>query len=237
MLRSVNRLFGHQLRAIDGDIGRVQDFTFDEMNWVIRYLSADTGPWLPGRQVLITPHAVGSLGLAEPHLHVKLLREQIEDCPLIEAHQPVSRQFEEQLYQHYGLTYYWQGRDLWGMNGFPVSDLPSQREPKSRAYAISHSAKSSDPRLHSARSVHGYRIEYNHGIIGHISDFLIDEHSWAIRHLVIKSGGWHSGQDLQIWTGHLAGINHEARSVMVQQSISEIDDSRSNRTASSSSKA
>jgi len=55
MLRSVKQLYGDKLGASDGEIGRVKDFYFDDQNWVVRYLVADTGSWLPGRKCSSRP--------------------------------------------------------------------------------------------------------------------------------------------------------------------------------------
>jgi hypothetical protein len=57
MLLSVNQLYGEKLGALDGDIGQVKDLYFDDLNWTVRYLVVETGSWLSGRQVLISPHA------------------------------------------------------------------------------------------------------------------------------------------------------------------------------------
>jgi len=48
-------LYGDKLAASDGEIGQVKDFYFDDQNWVMRYLVVDTGSWLSGRKVLISP--------------------------------------------------------------------------------------------------------------------------------------------------------------------------------------
>ena len=52
MLQSLKQLYGDKLGASDGEIGHVKDFYFDDQNWAVRYVVADTGSWLPGRQVL-----------------------------------------------------------------------------------------------------------------------------------------------------------------------------------------
>ena len=57
MLHSIQHRYGEKLRATDGEIGQVRDFYFDDKTWTIRYLVADTGGWLTGRLVLISPHA------------------------------------------------------------------------------------------------------------------------------------------------------------------------------------
>ena len=92
MSQNIKELYGNKLAARDGDIGKVKDFYFDDKTWVIRYLVADTGSWLPGRLVLLSPYAFEKLDLPEKTLHVRLSKKQIEDSPSLEVHMPVSRQ-------------------------------------------------------------------------------------------------------------------------------------------------
>ena len=98
MLHSVKQLFEDKLGVWDGEIGHVKDFYFDDQNWAVRYVVADTGSWMPGRLVLISPHGIGSLYQGGRVLIVNLTRKQIEDSPPIETHQPVSRRYEEEYY-------------------------------------------------------------------------------------------------------------------------------------------
>jgi hypothetical protein len=58
-LRSVGQVRGYSIRATDGEIGSVHDFLFDDEHWTVRYLVADTGDWLSGRLVLISPAILG----------------------------------------------------------------------------------------------------------------------------------------------------------------------------------
>src|SRR6516225_4860227 len=120
MSRSIKQLYGLKLHASDGEIGHVKDFYFDDQKWVVRYVVADTGPWLLGRLVLIAPHALGSLDQVGAFLAVNLTRQQIENSPPIESHKPVSRQYEEEYYRYYGWPSYWTGERIWGPNAFPV---------------------------------------------------------------------------------------------------------------------
>ena len=53
MLQNIKNLYGDKLAALDGDIGHLKDFYFDDESWAIRYLVADTGSWLTGRLVLL----------------------------------------------------------------------------------------------------------------------------------------------------------------------------------------
>ena len=136
MLRSLKQLYRDKLGASDGEIGHINDFYFDDRNWAVRYVVVDTGTWLPGRQVLLSPHAFGSsLHEAGKLLLVNLTRKQIENSPSIDLHKPVSRQYEEEYYRYYGWPYYWQGDGLWGMGGFPILELPPNHLPSNAAAA------------------------------------------------------------------------------------------------------
>src|SRR5450755_2529630 len=84
MLQSIQERYGEKLRASDGEIGHVRDFYFDDKNWIVRYLMADTGGWLAGRLVLISPHALGHLYPEGKVLLVNLTRQQIENSPSID---------------------------------------------------------------------------------------------------------------------------------------------------------
>jgi len=53
MQYSVKDLKGYAIGATDGDIGKLDDFYFDDKSWTIRYLVAETGNWLLNRKVLI----------------------------------------------------------------------------------------------------------------------------------------------------------------------------------------
>ena len=57
-LNKVKTLEGYTLDSLDGDIGKIKDFYFDDQYWTIRYLVVDTGSWLPASQVLISPYAL-----------------------------------------------------------------------------------------------------------------------------------------------------------------------------------
>ena len=61
MFRKAEALHKYTLGAVDGEIGKVKDFYFDDRFWTVRYLVADTGNWLEERLVLISPYALVSV--------------------------------------------------------------------------------------------------------------------------------------------------------------------------------
>ena len=215
MLRSIKQLYRNKLGASDGDIGHVKDFYFDDQNWAIRHLVADTGSWLPGRQVLISPHSLGRLVQAEKILRVNLTRKQIENSPSVDLHKPVSRQYEEEYYRYYGWPYYWEGSGLWGLSGFPILELPPNPLPGKPATAIGPQTEPADAHLRSTQAVNGYHLQASDGIIGHVCDFMIDDESWGIRQLVIKTGHRLSGNEVQLPTRTLDWISYPDSTVYV----------------------
>ena len=49
MLIKAKELKGYSLKSLDGDIGSVNEFYFDDQYWTVRYLIASTANWLSGR--------------------------------------------------------------------------------------------------------------------------------------------------------------------------------------------
>jgi sporulation protein YlmC with PRC-barrel domain len=225
MLRSIKQLLGDKLAASDGEIGHVKDFYFNDQNWAVRYVVVDTGSWLSGRKVLLSPHAFGSLHEAGKLMQVNLTRKQIEESPLIESHKPVSRQYEEEYFRYYGWPYYWQGDGLWGMSGFPILELPAQPLPSEPLNASGRSPGSADAHLRSTQAVNGYHIQASDGMIGHICDFMMDAQSWAIRQLVIKTGNRFSGKEVQIPTSLVDRISYDKSTVSVKLTSEAIEQS------------
>ncbi len=105
MLSKVKTLEGYKLDGLDGEIGKVKEFYFDDRHWTIRYLVASTGNWLTGRQVLISPYALVAISGVKQSIAVNLTRQQIENSPPLKSHEPVSRQFEENYRGYYGGLY------------------------------------------------------------------------------------------------------------------------------------
>jgi uncharacterized protein YrrD len=212
MLQSIRQLYGNTLKAADGDIGSVKEFYFDDKNWVIRYLVAETGSWLTDRLVLLTPHSFGALEQDEKILHIKLNKEQIEKSPSTEMHKPVSRQFETDYYNYYGWPMYWNGEGMWGMGSYPVVQQPSQ-ELLDAQHLVHHRE---DKHLRSTQEVTGYAIQTADGTIGSVVDFLVDDRSWLIHELVIETGHWYAGKEIIISPKKVERISYEDNKVFVK---------------------
>src|ERR1035438_3498150 len=102
VLKNANHLKGLVIRATDGELGTVDQFYFDDETWAIRYLIVETGGWLGGRRVLISPFSVIQTDWPARQLDVALTKKQVEHSPEIDMHQPVSRQHEAAYLGYYG---------------------------------------------------------------------------------------------------------------------------------------
>jgi hypothetical protein len=74
-------LQGDTIVAQDGAFGSVKDAYFDDARWAVRYLVVDTGKWLPGRKVLISPISVAHEETNDKTIRVNLSRKQVERAP------------------------------------------------------------------------------------------------------------------------------------------------------------
>jgi hypothetical protein len=230
MLRSIKQLYGSHLGASDGEIGHVKDFYFDNRTWAVRYVIADTGKWLPGREVLLSPHAFSSSQAAGKTVLVNLTRKQIENSPSMETHKPVSRQYEEEYHRYYGWPYYWEGDRLWGgMRDFPILELPPEFSPGEHEALVGPKLKSADADLRSTQAVCGYHLQATDGIVGHVCDFLMDDKSWAINQLVVKTGHRFTGKEVQIPVSQVERISYKESTVYVKLSKEAVEKSPEHR--------
>jgi len=225
MLRSVKNLFEDKLRASDGEIGHVDDFYFDDQNWAIRYLVADTGTWMPGRLVLISPHAIGNLYQGGKVLFVNLTRKQIENSPSIDSHRPVSRQYEELYYRYYGWPFYWRGDQLWGLSAFPIASAPSSHSPAEPSTAKAGENESGDPHLRSAKAVIGYQIQASDEAIGHVTDFVLEDDTWVIQHVIVDTSHWLSGKRVMISPSQIRRVSWDESKVYLDLTKEAVIDS------------
>jgi hypothetical protein len=191
MLDKVKTLRGYKLDSLDGDIGSVKEFYFDDRHWAIRYLVADAGNWLTGRQVLISPYALGAVNREKRSISINLTKKQIDESPSLATDQPVSRQFESSYYGYYGWPQYWDGPYMWGSYPGLVRDREQWR-------GHTRGEKAWDPHLRSTNAVSGYRIHAADGEIGHVEDFIVDDDTWAIRYLEVDTQNWWGGKKVLV---------------------------------------
>ena len=239
MLNKVKTLKGYKLDGLDGEIGTVKEFYFDDQYWTIRYLVADTGTWLAGRKVLISPYALLAVNREEQHIGIGLTRKQIEDSPSLDSDKPVSRQFEETFYGYYGWPAYWSSPYLWEASVIPNAGqglqygqgvIPSGLGASPTVLPNPGVSKDSfqdekntwDPHLRSTHDVNGHHIQAADGEIGHVDDFIIDDKTWAIRYLVIDTVNWWPGKKVLVAARWIERVSWNESKVFINLSRAAI---------------
>jgi sporulation protein YlmC with PRC-barrel domain len=183
MIRSLNELEGYTLRALDGDIGRCSDFLFDDSQWTVRYMVADTGRWLPGRKILISPAFLETADWDSRRFPIRLTRSQIENGPPLDSDAPVSLRYERAYHDFFATTYYGMGSGLWGNYPGPGMLVPPGGQNPPAEVPEPHQEAT---QVRSVREVTGYRIAAEEGEgAGHVEDLLVDDTTWTLRYLVI----------------------------------------------------
>ncbi|WP_175773121.1 PRC-barrel domain-containing protein [Paraburkholderia phenazinium] len=111
-LRSTNAVKGCHIKAVDGSIGHVSGFVFDDVAWVIRYLSVDTRNWWPGgKEVLLATQWISQTNWFDSTVSTELSREAIRNSPAYDDTVPLSRNYEQSLHGFYGKEAYWSKDD------------------------------------------------------------------------------------------------------------------------------
>ncbi len=190
MLRSLKEILGYRVVSAEGDLGKVQDFYLDDLSWVIRYLVVETGGWLLGKRVLLSPLILGRPDWETGTLPVGLTRRQVEESPDIDLDQPVSRHQEIRLFRYYGWPFYWASPAMQAPP--PEIFAPGEIEEDDPLHPGGERNPETDydPHLRSSREVLGYHIRASDESIGHVEDFIVEDAPWVVRYLVIDTRNW-----------------------------------------------
>jgi sporulation protein YlmC with PRC-barrel domain len=220
MLRSLKDLERYTVSATDGELGTVENFLLDDERWVVRYLVVAAGGLLDGRRVLISPISFRNADWSSRRFHLALTVAKIESSPGVDVDKPVSRQHEAKYYRHYDYPSYWGGSGVWGMGTYPgtlLSSDPSGRiEARFQADAVKGETNpSGDVHLRSAREVCGYQVLGSDEAVGRVADFIIDDETWEVRYLVVKTGHWWSGKEVLVAPHWARRVSWEDRTVHV----------------------
>ena len=203
MLRSLKEITGYKLRALDGEIGKCKDFLFDCRKWAIRYMLADTGTWLPGRKVLISPVGLGQPQWSERIFPVGLTKKKIESAPGLDHDAPLSRQYEIDFHKYYGWPYYWKGFHLWGGRTTP---WPFYEEGIPNDDASPEAGHDHD--LRSINEVINYKVTATDEMSGEIHDFIVNDEDWSIAYLIVETGNWFFGRKVLVAPGFVTKIDY-----------------------------
>ena len=233
MKRRIESLTGFSIGATDGEIGKVKEFYFDDQTWTIRYLIVDTGGWLTGRKVLISPEAVLTPDWDQQIFPVNLTKEQVKNSPDIDTEKPVYRQQEIELQKYYGWPGYWGGGfgagNLWaggiGTTGMMLPGALTPEQALKNETNTHEEQKNENPHLRSTEQVKGYNIKAVDGEVGDVEDFIINDSTWAIDFIIVDTGNRFPGKKVIISPKWIREINWDTSSVVINASVEQIKNS------------
>jgi sporulation protein YlmC with PRC-barrel domain len=217
MLRNVNDYRGGKIAATDGEIGSVEQVYFDDEDWRVRYFVVDTGGWLSGRKVLISPTAIDSSRSSDHAITVGLTREQIEHSPAIDTDKPVGKQYEEAYARHYGVSLWWARPGAAGLS-------TRQRHGRGVRKREQAAGEAEESRLRSSREVIGYAIHAADGKIGHVEDLRVDDRNWEVSGLVVDTReGISSGKKVLVSPDAVEDIDWQTKEVRLRLRRDEVE--------------
>lgn len=196
MFYRLEDLFGAAVNATDGEIGKIRNFLFDDRTWMIRYLVVDVGTWLSWRLVVISVNAIDEPDWEKKTFRAQLTKEQVRHSPPVDSQRPVSRQQEIAMCEHYGWPSYWNQ----GVNTeLRVVSLPAGRE-----FPV---GPKEDPHLRSTDHIIGYKVWADRSEIGRLENFIVDEASWHIGYLDVKTGDWLHFRSMLVSTSSVTSVS------------------------------
>lgn len=230
MLRTIKSLEGYELGARDGIIGKVRDAYVDDEHWYVRYLVVETGSWLTGRSVLISPTEISSALGSSGVLMTRLTQDQVRNSPSIDTDRPVSRQQELALSRYYTWPSYWAGSApamgaTWGAPP-PAGAGPATQTSRVEAHSDSGAGATEiadgDPHLRSAQVMRASRVEAIDGSIGHVEGLLVDDATWAVRRLIVDTRNWWPAKKVLVPLWTVTSLDWSSSAVHVGLSRDEI---------------
>ena len=193
MLYELKALIGSPVIATDGETGSVRTFLFDDQSWKVSCLVVDVGGWLKRRDVVLPVAALEQPNWANKTCCARLTRKQLHDSPVLDTEKPVSRQQEIAMREYWGPLACWVNDEIF------LSSIPSGAK-----YPV-HTAE--DSHLRSTADMLGYEVSATDGAFGILEGFVMDEASWHLGYLDVKSGDWLQNRSVLVPTRWVQSVS------------------------------
>ena len=193
MLYELKALIGSPVVATDGEMGSVRTFLFDDQSWKVRYLVVDVGNWLKRRDVVLPITTLEKPDWANKTCSAHLTKDQVRNSPDVDAEMPVSRQQELAMHDYFGPLASWVDSDF-GMPAMPTG----MKYPVHNAEIL---------HLRSTSHMLGYQVWATDGDFGTLEGFVMDEASWHLGYLDVKSGDWLQNRSVLVPTRWVQSVS------------------------------
>lgn len=176
MLYDLNALIGSPVIATDGETGSVHDFLFDDQSWRVLYLVVDVGNWLHRRDVVLPIATLEKPDWTNKTCRTHLTKDQVRNSPDVDAEKPVSREQEIAMHDYFGPLATWVDTE------FGMPPMATGMKYPVKIHGVPH--------LRSTSHVRDYHVWATDGDFGTLDGFLMDEASWHLGYLDVRSGDW-----------------------------------------------
>ncbi|MCB8962537.1 MAG: hypothetical protein H6651_19655 [Ardenticatenales bacterium] len=183
MLLTIAELKEYEVETTDGATGRISDLYVEDGFWFVRYLVVSSGTWLNQHEVLLLPDIIAEAETTSGRLHIKLTEQQLLDSPPRERHLPISRQYEEQLADHYGWARYWLPATLLGSGHAPTLPVTTTGEKPLTP------SDGGEPVLRSLNELLSYELRAQPSATLPLADMVLSTRNWQLRYLLVAEEG------------------------------------------------
>mgnify|MGYP006280220449 CR=1 FL=1 len=224
MLRKMKALEGFTVHGSDGDLGKIEDFYFEQQRFIMRYIVIDTGNWLKDEETLISTDAFEEINYENKEVLVDLSSDELEEAPDIDKYKPISKLREEELAKHFDWPIYWGGTTPTGGPAIPANTLLREKlfDYDDSNEETELDEKEIESNLRSFNEVKGYHIQAKDKEFGHLEDLFVDEENWVIRYLLIDTRNILPGRDVLIAPEWIQNISWDKKKIFVNKTKKEI---------------
>jgi hypothetical protein len=213
MLQNITKLLDFRVVNAQGDVGKVNDFYFDDATWIIRYLLVETGDWLSRNHMLIATEAFEEPDAGKSLFTLNVSRDIIRNSPDINKPLPIPAQYKNELARY---------RGEWPVYYTPAHEIP--RRPKLSTPGMSTAVIEDEiatGQLFSVKDIAHYRVTGNGSDIGKGQDLIIDDIFWSIRYLAATTAPSESGRILLApgMIDHIDPVRHEIVTPLRKEAI------------------
>jgi hypothetical protein len=105
-LRDLKEILRYHIQAPDLQFGHVEDFIFDDGDWVIRYFVIKTSRF-SGKRTLIATDWIEDIRWQDRVFQVSIPSEKVKGAPQFKSNIPLDRSYESSLHAYYQQPVYW----------------------------------------------------------------------------------------------------------------------------------
>jgi sporulation protein YlmC with PRC-barrel domain len=208
MLLAAKDIFECKIFSDGGECGRVRDILFDDSTWIVRYVVLRTD-FADSHVDLLLPHdTTYGIDPAARTMKYKGLCEDIKYLRPLDLDPPISRQ--QQLTRkaiRLFAPFYNFGQSWGAVSMSTISEWYLRNSSSTVSQGRDHQEAKYDPHLRSARKIIGYRVQALNGIIGRVTDIVINDTNHAIHSVIVEVRRWWKLARLILPVHYIRGIS------------------------------